>query len=480
MTQLYFCDATILTIGYGDLVPTVDVGRGLVFPYSVIGTVMLGLVIASFTRFLADLGENKVVKHHAEKKRIKALQEADTIKDDSNSKDLPSKSTNVLNMATANRGTGESDCFRLRLKSIFNKIFDKALPLLFYERRTIQALQLHDSRARFREMRRIQESTNTFKRYTALIISIITFNIVWAGGAIVFWQAEKSVQDMTYFRALYFCYVSLLTIGYGDLAPKSTAGRPFFVVWSLVAVPIMTILISSMSDTVIMNFKDATFYIGDLLVLPTKAAWAKWLYKFRWIMKKTAPSRQNQKQKMIQRWQLENSQQATEDEISENNRYNDHNDLDEKRSTTSRRRPLSDSNYAFRLATAIQRVTGYVKSKKDVKFSYDEWAEFISLFQFLLNSTEMDMPEGELDDSQLQWDWIGEKSPLMSNQSEAEFVLDKLLESLINYSQMLRKQHRMQRAQSSIRSIDRPYSHEAPRQIHGENDVDDGNAQLAK
>lgn len=460
--QLYFCDATILTIGYGDLVPTDDIGRGLVFPYSVIGTVMLGLVIASFTRFLADLGENKVIKHHAEKKRIQALQEANTTKNNSNPNQGLSDPRNGLNTTSANKGTGESNGYSVRQRNAFHKLCDKALPLLsLHKRRTVQALQLHDPRARFREMRRIQESTSTFKRYTTLTISVITFTIVWAGGAIVFWQAEKSVQDMTYFRALYFCYVSLLTIGYGDLAPKSTAGRPFFVVWSLVAVPIMTILISSMSDTVIMNFKDATFYIGDLLVLPTKTAWANWLYKFRWIMKKTKPSMQNRKEKMIHKWQLENSRQATGDEINGNNEDDVDNDFDEKRSTVSQRRPLNDSNYAFRLATAIQQVAGYVKSKRDVKFSYDEWAEFVSLFQFLLNSRGLDMSDVEMDDNQLQWDWIGEKSPLMSNQSEAEFVLDKLLESLVKYSQMLRKQHRAQQAQSSICSVDIPYPHGA-------------------
>ena len=477
--QLYFCDATILTIGYGDLVPTVDVGRGLVFPYSVIGTVMLGLVIASFTRFLADLGEHKVVKHHAEKKRIQALQEANTITNSSDPKDGLAEPTNGLNTPRANMETDESKHLSLRLKEVFHSFYNKALPLLLSrETRTIQALQLHDQRARFREMRRIQESTSTFKRYTALTISVITFVIVWAGGAVVFWQAEKSVQEMTYFRALYFCYVSLLTIGYGDLAPKSTAGRPFFVVWSLVAVPIMTILISSMSDTVIMNFKDATFYIGDLLVLPTKTAWSKWLYKFRWIMKKTGPSKQNQKEKTIQRWQLEGSQQATGDEINTTNGGNGNSDYDEKRSTLSRRKPLNNSNYAFRLATAIQRVAGHVKSNKDVKFTYDEWAEFIFLFQFIKNPRGLDMLESEINDDQLQWDWIGEKSPLMSSQSEAEFVLDRLLESLVKYSQMVGEQHRMQQAHSSICSVGTPHSYEAPSHIREEDDVDHDNAQL--
>ncbi len=35
--QLYFCDVTILTVGFGDIVPSNDIGRGLVFPYSVGG-----------------------------------------------------------------------------------------------------------------------------------------------------------------------------------------------------------------------------------------------------------------------------------------------------------------------------------------------------------------------------------------------------------------------------------------------------------
>ena len=32
--SLYFCDVTILTVGFGDLHPNGDVGRGLVFPYA--------------------------------------------------------------------------------------------------------------------------------------------------------------------------------------------------------------------------------------------------------------------------------------------------------------------------------------------------------------------------------------------------------------------------------------------------------------
>ena len=43
--------------------------------------------------------------------------------------------------------------------------------------------------------------------------------------------------------------ISLLTIGYGDFSPKTGAGRTFFIIWSLVAVPTMTILAGDLTST---------------------------------------------------------------------------------------------------------------------------------------------------------------------------------------------------------------------------------------
>jgi potassium channel subfamily K len=96
-------------------------------------------------------------------------------------------------------------------------------------------LLLREEKDRFEAMRKIQHNTAKWKRWYALTVSVIAFSTLWCVGAVIFWQAEKKAQDITYFEALYLCYVSLLTIGYGDLAPKSNAGRPFFVVWSLVS-----------------------------------------------------------------------------------------------------------------------------------------------------------------------------------------------------------------------------------------------------
>jgi len=70
--------------------------------------------------------------------------------------------------------------------------------------------------------------------------------------------------------SIYFTYTTLLTIGYGDFYPTSPSGKPFFVIWSLVAVPAMTVLISNMGDTVVGWVQDATVWISRWTILPER------------------------------------------------------------------------------------------------------------------------------------------------------------------------------------------------------------------
>jgi potassium channel subfamily K len=70
---LYFCEVTILTVGFGDIYPTNNVSRGLMLPYAVGGIVMLGLVVSSLTSFATDLGTANIVKKHARESRNKTI-----------------------------------------------------------------------------------------------------------------------------------------------------------------------------------------------------------------------------------------------------------------------------------------------------------------------------------------------------------------------------------------------------------------------
>jgi voltage-gated potassium channel len=67
--------------------------------------------------------------------------------------------------------------------------------------------------------------------------------VVLAGGTLFYVQAEGwSVVD-----ALYFCVVTLTTIGFGDLAPTTTTSRLFTVVYSLIGIGIIAAFVTSLA-----------------------------------------------------------------------------------------------------------------------------------------------------------------------------------------------------------------------------------------
>ena len=72
---------------------------------------------------------------------------------------------------------------------------------------------LLEEKDRFDAMREIQNETKRFKQYYALFMSFFAFGVLWGIGALIFMFSEMRVLGLTYFEALYFCFVSLLTIG---------------------------------------------------------------------------------------------------------------------------------------------------------------------------------------------------------------------------------------------------------------------------
>lgn len=258
--------------------------------------------------------------------------------------------------------------------------------------------------------------------FRSLLLSIAIFGIVWTCGAVVFWQLE---EDLSYFNALYFGFCSLITVGYGDFTPTTNAAKPFFVVWSLIAVPTMTTLISEMSDTVVAWFKNATDKVADWTVLPQSSKYQAFLQRLPVIY--SALERRAEKKRVAQGFPI--------GDLEPGQPQNDAADF------SHRPRPLEDlardsnpsrQDLAQQLAFAIRRTARHALARRPKHYSYEEWVEFTRLIRFTDNS-----PEGVvLDEDEygvLNWDWIGETSPMLASQTEPEWILDRLCESVIRY-----------------------------------------------
>jgi potassium channel subfamily K len=515
-------------VGFGDLTLTNDLGRGLVFPYAVGGIIMLGLVISSIAKFAAEMGEENVVWKHADRVRHRTLERTTTdpleleraeilrkfrLGSRQVSIGLPTISApfdaRMFGRAAQRRGSGRggddddddaaaaalarsSQSLRSRRSSMIPAVHRRINIVARVKHRQSRITLLRDERDRFNEMRRIQQSTARFKRWWALTLSVTAFLLLWCVGALIFVQAERETQGMTYFQALYFCYVSLLTIGYGDFAPQSNAGRPFFVVWSLIAVPTMTLLISDMSGTVIDAFKRGSFLVADFTVLLKRDAIKAFMDDHprlrRWFEERRAEREREERlergMQVVDDGALEAAAAAEdraggaadegdspvrrrrpvdrdEDDDDEEDPGEDPTATDEaalrpsldqlaREVTADLRHPPDEAKLARRLAVAIRKVAADLHmagaTADEKRYSFEEWAELTRLMRFTSEGAAEACRQEARD--VIDWDWLGENSPLMSHVTEPEFVLDRLCESLVRYTRRVERRVKTARKES--------------------------------
>jgi potassium channel subfamily K len=475
---LYFCDVTVLTIGFGDIVATNSGARGIVFPYSVIGIIFLGLMINSIRKFAVGMSKDKVIKKHQLNMRAQTFGRSVTSEKELRQRlGLPPRRESDTRRGSGIRKQSTATAMGMRRGSLeqYGHFDVHGRTITFHEKkaktgrggagrnhtplsrdakmaarkeknsrqnkhanRREKLVLLREEKDRFDAMREIQSDTSRFKQYYALSMSVLAFGILWCVGAVVFWCAEARIQKLSYFEALYFCYVSLLTIGYGDFSPRSNAGKPFFVVWSLVAIPTMTILISDMGDTVVSAINRGTFTLADWTVMPKAGVWRDFLEnhaKLRdWLERKT--KEREAKKRVDQGFALQN---PDEEAVDEDQILGGKENPPTLEKLAEEPADVTEHDLARKLALAIKRTANDLRLDHHKKYSYEEWVEFTRLIRFSSKSSE-EAEEEEEEEGLVDWDWIGEDSPMLADVSESEWILDRLCESLNRYTRKQAKE----------------------------------------
>ncbi|KAJ8688704.1 Potassium channel, variant 3 [Pleurotus ostreatus] len=107
--------------------------------------------------------------------------------------------------------------------------------------------------ARFESFKVEMEREEEKAFYASLTVAWTLFLAFWIAGSAIFHATEGWPLGST----MYFCFMSFMTIGYGDFAPVTPAGRSIFVLWALMGIATMTILISIISEAYTSRYKHA-------------------------------------------------------------------------------------------------------------------------------------------------------------------------------------------------------------------------------
>ncbi|KAK5106026.1 hypothetical protein LTS08_000142 [Lithohypha guttulata] len=474
LDAVYFMDFTLLTVGIGgEYTPKTHVGRSLLFPFAVGGIIAIGLVVSSIRSMVLERGAEKMSARMTEKTRRRVIAQVTKIQQ----RGRPSRKT-------------------------FHGIGKDAIEGLAKDPADDHIEELERRHAEFQAMRSVQDMASKEQRYLGLTVSTTVFAVLWFVGAAVFWQAEKN-QQWTYFASLYFAYTSILTIGYGDLLLMANASKPFFVFWSLMAVPTLTILISSMGDTVVKGVKDATIWLGELSVLPSSEGSTRdrlkqsmhritngklslvsnihekeedTTYRVQEDEEARGDGLQNMPPGLIKLFKSAEDTHIDPSDIqildrlagawSEEEIEGEHDAMDR-----DDRRAQAEHHYRHLLISQIPRVYAHTKQKVPKKYTYAEWTFYLRL----LGEDEADstlhrkavlkskakghyrqgskQTAGEGDpDMKVKWSWIGQNSPLLQDKDEAEWILERLFERLEESSRQAAIFEKDERDESSTSS----------------------------
>ncbi|EST04837.1 Two pore domain potassium channel domain protein [Kalmanozyma brasiliensis GHG001] len=288
ITALYFSTATILTVGFGDVVPPSPGGKVLVILYAPTGIVLVALVVSSARNTMLETFQAALMARSKERRRRiadrKAAHQEMKRQDRALRKIMPRTFTfgpTTVHTTTGQKGEDEGNDFAQALARMEAQVAggagkgtdssadtsaassssnaaviekdtepgpatagDPALQreisllqqhLLTAKRRTEEDFRHFEEHAR-------REAISSARMKLALAASVtIAF---WLLGAIAFTYAER----WSYGGALWFCFIAMITIGYGDYHPATQLGRAIFVIWGLMGVAVLTILLAVVQD----------------------------------------------------------------------------------------------------------------------------------------------------------------------------------------------------------------------------------------
>ncbi|KAH7721362.1 Protein EGL-23 a [Aphelenchoides avenae] len=216
-----FSFTIITTIGYGNVAPKTHEGRLFCILYGLIGIPFTLLAIADLGKFLSEMldGWQKACTKFYKRVRQKAMGLRKSI----------SKSESLRKMATGS----------IRSKGVSVEELQKL------EDGTESLPQPEDEKSQMSRKSKRRDSDDEDQEIAQTVPLIIMFVVYVFAGAFLMSMYEP---DMTFFKAVYFNYVSLTSIGLGDIVPRSETYMAFTIIYIAIGLALTTIAIEIAAD----------------------------------------------------------------------------------------------------------------------------------------------------------------------------------------------------------------------------------------
>lgn len=205
----------------------------------------------------------------------------------------------------------------------------------------------------------------------------------------------------------------------------------------------MTILVSDLGDTVVAKFKKWSNVVADFTVLPKRGIWQPLVDRKPWLQRHIEEHRAKKRVRAgfettgrdtDMRTSADEDVQVAADVIQAT--HPNISSLAEE-AEADLTKPPSLTSLSRRIALSIKKVSFDLRLEKPKRYSYEEWVEFTRLIRYttprrlnhVLGTTLTSDSENE--EGLVNWDWLGERSPMVAGVSESEWLLERLVESLI-------------------------------------------------
>lgn len=94
-------------------------------------------------------------------------------------------------------------------------------------------------------MKKESDIEKFIRRIAPQAILVVTLTLVMITGAIVFKQIDPVLAEQSFYEVIFFEFITISTIGYGNQYPQTSYSRVFSIIFSIIGIPLLVVTLGN-------------------------------------------------------------------------------------------------------------------------------------------------------------------------------------------------------------------------------------------